>query len=79
MGKGRKRKWIGSTYSHGAGYQVALIEDKDEVLVRRLRLEVLLDAATPRSQRVSRVKDMEDNIARVQNLVQLIPVNGSAS
>lgn len=68
----------GFTYSHGARHQIALVEDEDEVLVGRLSLEILFDAPTPRSQRVSRVEDMEDDVARVQHLVQFVPVRKSA-
>lgn len=70
--RGKKRRAF--TYSYRARHQVALVEHKHQVLVGRLCPEVLLDAPTPRSQRVSSVQDVEDDVTRVQNLVQFVPV-----
>lgn len=61
------------TYSNAGWYQITLVEHKDQVLVRRLLLEILFNAPATSSDGVSGIKHVDDDIGRVNDLVQLVP------
>ena len=61
------------TYCYLGGDQIDLVQDEDQVLVRRLSTDVLLDTATTGAIRVTGIQDVEDNITGVDDLVQLVP------
>jgi len=43
------------------------------MLVGSFGLEILLDTSTPRSERISCIQDVKDDVGGVDDLVQLIP------
>lgn len=59
---------------HPRRHEVALVEHDHHVLVTTIRLlELSLDALASRSLRVARVQNLDQNIARVDHLVELTP------
>jgi len=51
--------------------EIAFVEDEDEVLVRSVLLQVLLDAPRPRAKRIARIEHLDDHIRRIEHFVQL--------
>jgi hypothetical protein len=61
------------THSDPCGDQVHLVQDIHQMLVRLLLPQVLDDRLTPGAERVTSVQHMDDDIGRVEHLVQLSP------
>jgi hypothetical protein len=68
MGKGKvldlSMGWNGGqgavkTYGNFARHEINLVEDEDEMLVRRFFPNILLDRPTTRTNRIACVKNME--------------------
>lgn len=53
--------------------EVDLIQHVDQMLVRLLLPQVLDDRLTPCSERISSIENMDDDVRRVEHLVQLSP------
>lgn len=63
----------GWTYCYLGGHQIDLVQDEDEMLVGGLGANVLLDTATSGAVGVAGIQDVQDNVAGVDDLVQLVP------
>lgn len=60
-------------YRNASRHQIAFVQDENEMFMRSLFPEVLFNTATPCPLGVSGVENMNDNIRRIHDLVQLIP------
>jgi hypothetical protein len=61
------------TYSYFGRNKIDLVQDEDEMLVWCFCADVLFHTSTPCTIRVTSVENMQNNIARVDDLVQLVP------
>jgi len=61
------------THGNPGGDEVNLVEDVDKVLVRLLLAEVLHNRLAAGAEGVTSVEDVDDDIGRVEHLVQLTP------
>ncbi len=57
-----KKKMEPITYTNAGRYQVTLVEDKDQVLVRCLVFQILLDTAASSSDGISSIEHVDDDI-----------------
>jgi len=71
--KGKQKIKAGSTYGSPGGNKIDLVQDIHEMLVRLLLSQVLDNRLTPRTERIPSIENMDDNIGRVENLVQFSP------
>ena len=56
------------SHRHPGGYEVALVEDEDEVLVRLVFAEEPLDVRRAGTDRVTGVQHLDDHVRRVDHL-----------
>ena len=61
------------TYRHFRRDEVALVEHEQQVLVRCLLPYILFHTPAPCAERVSRIQDMDNHVARINDFVQLVP------
>ena len=64
------RKEAMNTHCHPVWHQVAFVEDEHDLLMGLLLLDILQNGLAHRPKRVSCIKNMEDDIRRVDNFVQ---------
>jgi hypothetical protein len=63
----------GPTHSDPSGNQIDLVQHVDEVLVSLLLAEILDNRLAPRPKRIPRVENVDDNVRRVEDLVEFSP------
>lgn len=68
-----KEKKNSCTYTNASGNQITLVENKDQMLVRSLVAQVLLDTAASGTDGITSIEDVDDNVGRVNDLVQFVP------
>jgi hypothetical protein len=68
----RKRR-VEKTYGDPGGDEIALVEDKDQLLVAGLLLDVVLDTSAASSLGIAGIQNVDDNVRGIDNLVQLSP------
>ena len=61
------------TYRDPRGNEVDFIEDVDEMFMRLLVLQVLLDVRAPGAERIACVEHLHHDVRRVDDLVELAP------
>lgn len=61
------------TYGNPSGNKINLVEDINKMLMRLFLSQVLDDGFTPRTQRISCIQDMDNDIGRIQNFIELTP------
>ena len=72
MGQRNEKNEPGTeTHSDPIRDQVALVNDEDDLLMCLLLAHVLQHALAQRSERIARVKDMNKDVRRVDDLVEL--------
>jgi hypothetical protein len=67
------KKSEGPTHSDPSGNQIDLVQHVNEVLVRLLLAEILDYRLAPRPERIPRVEHVNDDIRRVEDLVEFSP------
>ena len=63
-------KWGGVAHSDPVRDEVTLVDDQDDLFMSFFLFDIVQNGFAHRSQRVSCVEDMEDNIRRVDDLVE---------
>jgi hypothetical protein len=71
--EGGEEKRGNNTHSNPSGDKVDLVKDVDKVLVSLLLAEVIDNGPAARTERVTGVEDVDNNIRRVEDLVELSP------
>lgn len=64
---------IAETYGNPSRDEINLIEEEDEVLVRLFVADVLLDASAAGAHGVTSIENVDDDVGRVDDLVELTP------
>ena len=62
-----------NTYRYPGGNQIDLVQNKHKMLVRCFLTDVFLNVAAARTQRITRIKNVQNHVAAVNDLVQLAP------
>lgn len=62
----------GGSYCYAGGYQVTLVEDKDQMLVWCFLLDVFFNTVAPSTQGISSIEDMYYDVGRVDDLQQSV-------
>ena len=60
-----------TTHRDPVGHEIAFVDDQDDLLVRFLLLDVLEDGFAHGTEGIASVEDVEDDIGRVDDFVQL--------
>lgn len=63
----------GMTYGHPSGNEINLVKDINQMFMCLFLPQVLDDGLTPRTQRISCIQDMDNDIGRIENFVELTP------
>jgi hypothetical protein len=69
--KGSGRVFV--TYCYFRGNKIDFVQHKDQMFVRRFSPNVLLHTATPSPIGIAGVQHVQNDIARIDDLVQLVP------
>lgn len=63
----------GMTYGNPSGNEINLVKDINQMFMCLFLPQVLDDGLTPRTQRISCIQDMDNDIGRIENFVELTP------
>ena len=59
--------------SHRGGYEIALVQHKDQMLIGTVFLQVILHSFVPHAQGIPAIKDVDHDVGRVNDFVEFIP------